>query len=94
MQITSESTVAPTRRLVSADLGEEVILLHLETGLYYGLENVGARIWKLLQKPVKVGEIESALLDEYEVEPETCHAEVVTLLQRLIDQNLVEVTGP
>lgn len=94
MQITSESTVAPTRRLVSADLGEEVILLHLENGLYYGLENVGARIWKLLQKPVKVGEIEGALLDEYDVEPETCHAEVVTLLQRLIDQNLVEVTGP
>lgn len=94
MQITSESTVAPTRRLVSADLGEEVILLHLENGLYYGLENVGARIWKLLQKPVKVGEIERALLDEYDVEPETCHAEVVTLLQRLIDQNLVEVTGP
>ena len=94
MQITSESTVAPTRRLVSADLGEEVILLHLENGLYYGLENVGARIWKLLQNPVKVGEIESALLDEYVVEPETCLAEVVTLLQRLIDQNLVEVTGP
>ena len=94
MQITSESTVAPTRRLVSADLGEEVILLHLENGLYYGLENVGARIWKLLQKPVKVGDIEGALLDEYDVEPETCHAEVVTLLQRLIDQNLVEVTGP
>ena len=67
MQITSESTVAPTRRLVSADLGEEVILLHLENGLYYGLENVGARIWKLLQKPEKVGDIESALLDENDV---------------------------
>jgi hypothetical protein len=92
MQITSDSTVVPTRRQVSADLGEEVILLHLENGLYFGLENVGARIWKLLQKPVRVKEIERALLEEYDVEPETCHAEVVNLLNKLIDQKLVEVT--
>jgi hypothetical protein len=92
MQITSDSTIAPTRRLVSADLGEEVILLHLENGLYFGLENVGARIWKVLQRPVKVKEIERALLEEYDVDPETCHAEVVSLLDRLVDENLVEVT--
>jgi hypothetical protein len=92
MEIFSDSTVVSTRRLVSADLGEEVILLHLENGLYFGLENVGARIWKLLQKPVRVGEIERVLLEEYDVEPEKCHEEVVGLLNKLVDQNLVEVT--
>jgi hypothetical protein len=93
MEISSDSTVVSTRRLVSADLGEEVILLHLENGLYFGLENVGARIWKLLEKPVRVGEIERMLLEEYDVEPEKCHAEVVSLLNKLVDQNLVEVTA-
>jgi hypothetical protein len=92
MEISSDLTVVSTRRLVSADLGEEVILLHLENGLYFGLENVGARIWKLLQKPVRVGEIERVLLEEYDVEPEKCHEEVVGLLNKLVDQNLVEVT--
>jgi hypothetical protein len=53
---------------------------------------VGARIWKLLQKPVRVGEIERVLLEEYDVEPEKCHEEVVGLLNKLVDQNLVEVT--
>ena len=94
MQITSDSTIARTTRHVSADLGEEVILLHLENGLYFGLENVGARIWKLLQKPIKVSEIERALQEEYDVDPDTCHAEVVSLLDRLVDENLVEVTAP
>ncbi|MGH7565248.1 MAG: PqqD family peptide modification chaperone [Gemmatimonadota bacterium] len=93
MEIFSDSTVVSSRRLVSADLGEEVILLHLENGLYFGLVNVGARIWKLLEKPVRVGEIERLLLEEYDVEPEKCHEEVVSLLNKLVDQNLVEVTA-
>ena len=92
MEISSDSTVVSTGRSVSADLGEEVILLHLENGVYFGLENVGARIWKLLQKPVRVGEIERALREEYDVGPEKCHEEVVGLLNKLVDQSLVEVT--
>jgi hypothetical protein len=94
MEISSDSTVAVKQRLVSADLGEEVILLHLDNGLYFGLGNVGARIWQLLEKPVKVGEIERVLLEEYDVDPDTCHAEVVNLLNKLVEENLVEVTEP
>jgi hypothetical protein len=92
MTISSDSTVTVQRRLVSADLGEEVILLHLENGLYFGLGNVGARIWQLLQDPVKVDEIERVLLEEYDVDADTCHTEVVDLLNRLVEENLVEVT--
>lgn len=92
MEISSDSTVVSTRRSVSADLGEEVILLHLESGVYFGLESVSARIWKLLQTPVRVGEIERALLEDYDVGPEKCHEEVMSLLNKLVGENLVEVT--
>ena len=93
MQISSDTTVVVKERLVSADLGEEVILLHLENGLYYGLGNTGARIWQMLQQPVKVGEIERVLLEEYDIDPDTCHAGVVDLLNKLVEENLVEVSG-
>ena len=92
MELTSDSIVVATPRMVSADLGEEVIVLHLENGLYFGLGNVGARIWKLLKKPVSVGKIEELLQDEYEVDPETCRKEVLSLISRLLEENLVEVS--
>jgi hypothetical protein len=72
-------------------MGEEVILLHLENGLYFGLGNVGTRIWKLLQEPIKVREIEAVLLKEYDVEPERCQGEVMNLVTDLLGQGLVEV---
>ena len=61
MGLSGESVVVATPHHVSADMGEEIILLHLENGLYFGLGNVGTRIWKLLQKPLKVREITSLL---------------------------------
>jgi hypothetical protein len=91
MHLSSDSVVAATPRHVSADMGEEIILLHLENGLYFGLGNVGTRIWQLLEKPVTVREIERVLLEEYDVEPERCHAEVLRLVSDLVDQQLVEV---
>ena len=92
MNISSDSTVVVKPRLVSADVGEAVILLHLENGLYYGLGDVGARIWQLLQNPVKVEEIERVLLEEYDVDSDTCHTEIVDLLNKLVEENLVEVS--
>ena len=91
MTLTFDSVVQAVPRLVSADMGEEVILLHLKNGRYFGLEAVGARIWELLKKPLRVGEIESTLLSEYDVEPERCRAEVARLLEELVEQDLVEV---
>lgn len=66
-------------------------MLHLENGNYYGLENVGAKIWRLLEKPTKVREIERILLEEYDIEPARCHEEVSQLLSDLIENGLVEV---
>lgn len=93
MELTSDSTVVASGSLVSADIGEgEVILLHLENGRYFGLQEVSARVWKLLENPITVREIERVLLDEYEIEVERCHDEVLRLLSDLLDEGLVEVS--
>jgi len=76
---------------VSSDLGGEVAILHLEAGMYYGLEEVGARIWNLIQEPRPVEEIRDILVSEYEVEPDRCESDLIVLLTRLADEGLIEV---
>lgn len=83
------------RDQVSADLGGEAAVLKVTTGVYYGLNEVGARIWSLLAKPVTAQEITDALVAEYEVEAERCAADVLGLLQQLLSEGLVELReGP
>ena len=89
--ISRGSTVVAAKDQVSSDLGEEVAILNLKAGVYYGLDAVGARIWSLIQEPRKVDEIRDVLLEEYEVEPERCERDLFALLQRLASEGLIQV---
>ena len=89
--ISTSSVVVAAKDQVSSDLGEEVAILDLKNGVYYGLDAVGARIWNLIQEPKAVNEIRDVLLDEYEVEPEHCERDLLALLEKLVAENLVEV---
>ena len=76
---------------VSSDLGGEVAILDLDSGLYYGLDEVGARVWELIRKPRVVEEIVGVILDEYDVGAEEGRGDVLALLRELADKGLVEV---
>ena len=87
----SESVVVAAKDQVSCNLEGEIAILSLSKGVYYGLDQIGVRIWGLLQKPRSVGEILDAIVLEYEVEPEHCRNDLLSLLNRLREEGLIEV---
>ena len=91
-QLVSEhSTVVAVKDQVSADLAGEAVILNLKSGVYYGLNEVGARIWQLLQEPRTVAAIRDTLLEEYEVDRDSCDRDLVAVLQELATAELIEV---
>lgn len=91
MKLTLDSTIMVAQDVVSCDLVEEAAILNLKDGVYYGLNPVGARIWNLIQKPVKVSEILELLIEEYDVEKEVCQNDLMELLNQLLDKELVKI---
>jgi hypothetical protein len=89
--LTENSIVAIAKDQVSADLAGEAVILNLKSGVYYGLNSVGAYIWSLIQEARNLGEIRGALLREYEVEPECLEHDLATLLKALVAAGLVEI---
>jgi hypothetical protein len=85
------SMVVVTKDQVSSDLGGEMAILHLGVGMYYGLDEVGARVWELIQEPRAVDDVRDVLLSEYDVEPERCERDLLALLRRLAEEGLVKV---
>ena len=76
---------------VWCELAGEAVILNLKSGIYYGLSPVGARVWSLIQEPKTVNSVLSILLEEYEVEPERCESDLLTILQDLANRNLIEI---
>ena len=77
---------------ISSELNGAVVILNLASGVYYGLNQVGARIWELIQQPCTVEHIQSILVEEYDVTPDACQQELLRLLQELKNAGLVEVS--
>lgn len=91
MTISLTGRVAACKNQVSANLDGEAVVLNLDSGTYYGLNESGAVIWDLIQEPKRVSDICDILLAEYDVEPDRCEQEVIALLQSMVEAGLVEV---
>jgi len=78
---------------VSCDLAGEAVILNLKSGKYFGLNEVGARIWDLLKERRTPETILSVLVEEYEVDLEQCKQDLMELLHQLTEQGLIYVEG-
>jgi len=76
---------------LSRELQGETVLLQMDTGEYFGLDEIGTRIWQLISEKGDLDEVESAMLEEFEASREV----LVTDLQRVVDElaarHLIEI---
>jgi hypothetical protein len=84
-----DTTVRVADDVLASAFEDEMVLLNLKDGVYYGLDGVGTRIWSLMARPVTVGAIRDAIVAEFEVEPARCEADLRALLASLLDRGLV-----
>lgn len=73
------------------DLHGEAVLLHVETGRYFGLDGVGNRMWQLILELGDLQAVEQKLLSEYDVEPRKLSADLDRFVAQLAERKLVEV---
>jgi len=76
---------------IGTELEGETVILDLDAGVYSGLDAVGTRIWQLLEREQAVADLCAVLLEEYEVDVEQCHQDLLAFLKDLASQNLIEV---
>ena len=89
--ISLKTIVVASKENVSCALGEEAAILHMSSGVYYGLDPVGARIWKLLEQPKSVADLRTAIVDEYDVESTKCESDLLNLLEKMRAEGLIEI---
>lgn len=76
------------------DVNDEVVLLDLASEHYFGLDEVGARVWMLLKEQKAAGQIVEELLQEYDVERAELEGDVLDLLAQLLEAGLIRRANP
>jgi hypothetical protein len=73
------------------ELSGEAILLDLKSEMYFGLDEVGFRIWTVLTTSDSIGAAYGQLLTEYEAEPEQLREGLDELLGQCTEHGLLQV---
>jgi hypothetical protein len=75
------------------ELQGEAVLLNIQSGRYFGLDEVGTRMWAAITSAESLRAASEALLAEYEVTRERLEGDVRALVEKLVEYGLVEVRG-
>lgn len=92
-EITPATGLIRTRQLLEADVSGEIVALDVEKGQCYGLNSVGSRVWMLLAERTTISDICATLTREFDVDADTCQAEVTRLVSELQAEGLVQASG-
>ena len=85
--------VVPESVLVR-ELSGEAVLLNLNSEMYFGLDEIGYRMWTALTTSDSIGAAFEQLLTEYEVEPEELRQSLDALIGQCIEQGLLQSAPP
>jgi hypothetical protein len=72
-------------------LDNESVFLNLDTERYFGLDQTGTRMWQVITNSSNIEAAYQQLLSEFEVEPETLRSDVIGLLEKLVENNLLQM---
>ena len=93
IQPTLTSRVRPRDQVLFQESPQgEAVLLDVTSGVYFGLDPIGARIWQLLGAHELLSEIARRVQEEYDVSEDQCASDLLTLLAELDAHGLVSVS--
>ena len=81
--------ISPSDDVVFREFEGEAIVLDTASGIYFGLDPVGTRIWQLITSDCDLRTVFDTVLAEYEVSPQQLERDLLALITELTDRGLV-----
>jgi Coenzyme PQQ synthesis protein D (PqqD) len=93
--LTAKSIVQRHREIIAAQADQDVVMVSVATGYYYGISDVARDIWNAIGEPKRVSDLVDDLTRNYEIDAQSCERQTLDFLQELLNEGLVQVKdGP
>ena len=89
MTVTLASSLRVAEDVVFRELDGEAVILNLASGVYFGLDQVGTRIWQLIEQHGGLRDVLARLREEYDASPDVLEHDLVDLASQLAAKGLV-----
>jgi hypothetical protein len=90
--IVDSTIISRSPSVLTAEVDGEVVMMSIQQGQYFGLDDIGSDIWKRIEPPCSFAALIDGLAVDYEADRATILADVHNLLLRMADQDVVRLT--
>lgn len=91
--ISLNQTVSKVKGNIVSDMSGEKVMLSVKNGKYYSLGDIGGEIWDLIEGGISVNQLITSIMSTYEVDRAKCEKQVVSFLEHLLDESLIEISN-
>lgn len=84
-------SVVQASDVVAAEMDGETLMMRIKSGMYYGLDDVGSKIWELIAETRQVSHVIDSLIKEYDVVRAQCQVDTLDLLNQLYEEGLIKL---
>ena len=91
MSVPPEARLVPAESVLTRPVGDELVLLNVQTEYYFGLDPVGAVMWTAICDGGTLSAALTILQDVYDVEPARLTDDLQELAEKLVEQKLLEI---
>jgi hypothetical protein len=89
--LTLNSTIQRDPKVIAAKADQDLIMVSVTTGYYYGLSDVAREIWNAIGGPKKIADLVDDLTASYQIDSPSCEEQVLSFLEELLDEGLLQV---
>jgi Coenzyme PQQ synthesis protein D (PqqD) len=94
-KLSLNSVVQRDPDVIAAEAGEDVVMVSIDKGYYYGVSDAAREIWQAIERPKKVSDLIADLVATHNVDKSLCEKETLLFLEDLLAERLLQVTsGP
>lgn len=93
MSLSMTSVIQWDPNQIAATVDREIVILSVERGSYFGLDDIGSEIWEKLANPTPIAAICDALADKYESDRPTIERDVLALLEQMAAEGLISIVS-
>jgi hypothetical protein len=89
--LTLNSIIQRDPTVAAAAAGQELIMVSVSSGYYYGLSDVARAIWDAIGRPKRISDLVDELTASYRIDSSSCEEQTLSFLQDLLDEGLLQV---
>jgi hypothetical protein len=81
--------------VIAAEADQDLIMVSIANGSYYGLSEVAREIWEAIERPKRISDLVDDLTSSYNIDSSSCEDQTLSFLEALLDEGLLQVkNGP